>query len=195
MRPAMERNRGVLAVLVLLFAMTACKPGQSIPRPPSLNNLWDDYPNTELEIYGAQPDTAGQRVYAELKSQPELTAVLGRLPEPDSIKIIGRSWVRKNFELIFRRAEFGKRPYMVAVDRTKEGFLIQAPKPIDESGSPPPEAPGPQPTPVKGSGPRPTKTPSSPKGQPTGPQKIECPIAPKRDDCQAFCPGKWSWCN
>ncbi len=188
----MKSSWRALAVLALVVAMTSCKAGQTF-RPPFLNEIWDDYPNTDLQVYGTEPATAGQRVYRALEGQPELTPVLEKYPEPDTIKIVGGSWVRKNFELDFTRPELvGQKPYKVEIDRTKEGFIPRAPAPIGDAPTPQPEA-TPAPRPPRRGG---HKTPPSPaKEQPSPEQKVECPIAAGRSDCKSFCPGSWSWCK
>ena len=190
----MKQSRIALAILASIVAMTSCKAGQTF-RPPFLNEIWDDYANTDLQVYGAGAETAGQRVYRAIKSQPELTTVLEKYPEPDTLKIIGASWVRKNFELVFTRPELVRqKPYKVAIDRTKEGFIPRAPEPFLTGAQTPQPEVTPAPVATRRSTTRRPPPPPS-REQPTAEQKIECPIAAGRSDCKSFCPGPWSWCK
>ncbi len=201
----MRRYVSWLGMLCIVLALTDCGPGRRLPRPPGApDNIWDDFPNTVLEVYGTDPGTSGQLVYQALKKQPELTGFFAALPEPDAIYVIGRAWIHKRFEIYFKRGPGA--PFEIALDRTKEGYVPSARRPYTPGTdaadvSTPAPAPDPTPEPVRS----PTRTkrpsasqtaaaPATPK-VPSATQKIECPVQPSRADCKSFCPGTWSWCK
>ena len=171
----------LLGALAFLIGVAGCTWLDLVLRP----QLWDDYANSgPLQVYGADPATAGQRIYNTLKEEDDLKTFLARHPEPDTIEVLGGRFTPKRFDLVFKRARLAK-CYKVVIDTTREG---RVPRPLESCSVARPAR-----TPHRPPRAQPTPTP---RRTPSPDDMVNCPIAPTRPDCRAFCVGgaTYEWC-
>ena len=180
MTPSSGSYLRLLGALAFLIGVAGCMWLELVLRP----KLWDDYPDSgPIQVYGADPATAGQRIYNTLKEEDDLKTFLAGHPEPDTIEVLGGRYTPKRFALVFKRAGLAKCSKVV-IDPTRGGWV---PRPLESCLVT-----------------RPTRTPHRPSDQPTPTPRrtpspedmVDCPIAPTRPDCRAFCVGgaTYEWC-
>ncbi len=214
MTASVRRRIAVASMLALTLAgCSAARPVVS-PRP------WDKYGDTgPLRVYGADPATAGQLIYASLREEKNLRAFLDRKGEPDTLEVKGGRFSAKTIILSYTRPSAG-RPHSITLDPSGDGFIPRAPEPLAtphaagrarrrhprvranppapavEPGTtaeqPAPAAAEPEAAPKEGAAQE-----GAAKAKPSAEQALGCPIDPSRPDCQAFCtPGAdHEWCN
>jgi hypothetical protein len=164
-------------------------------QPALQRRIWDSYPNSEpLRVYEAEPSTAGQLVYQQLKVEPRVSTLLAARGEPDTIQVLGARLAPKRFILLYTRPDF-RPPYRIVIDPSEDGLIARAPEPFP--------SPSPLPAPTSEAPRRQGKTHENPVPAPmrtcipTAEQGLNCPIDRTRNDCRSLCSCRppFEWCH
>ncbi|MBI3767856.1 MAG: hypothetical protein HY271_05080 [Deltaproteobacteria bacterium] len=192
------RTRGTSACVAGVIALLSAAAGCMYLQPGLQRRIWDSYPNSEpLQVSGADPSTAGQLIYQQLRLEPRISTFLAGHGEPDTVQVLGARLAPKRFLLIYTRSGTGQ-SYRIVIDPSEDGLIARAPEPLPTSTPEP--LPTVAPPGAKQTGrthkPEPL-TPPTNSCIPTAEQRLNCPIDHSRADCRVFCvcTPPFEWCR
>ncbi len=192
-RRTQETGARVAGVVALLAVVAGCMYLQ----PGLQRRIWDSYPNSEpLRVSGADPATAGQLIYQQLRLEPRISTFLAGHGEPDTVQVLGARLAPKRFLLMYTRSG---QSYRIVVDPSEDGLIARAPEP--QPTSTPESLPPAAPPSAKQTGrtrkPEPATSPTNSCIPPTAEQRLNCPIDRLRVDCRMFCDctPPFEWCR